>query len=405
MWRTLNQLGSSDLRNKRVLVRVDFNVPISEGQITDDKRINAALPTLHHLIKHQAKIVVMSHLGRPNGKKDSSYSMAIITERLKKYIHSNITLASDCIGPDVDALLSHQENGDIVVLENTRFYNQDKENDPHFAQTLSHQADIYVNDAFGVAHRNHASTTGVAAYIPNVVAGFLLEKEITVLSRTMHHPKRPMVAIVGGAKISSKLGILKHLLDHVDTLIIGGGMAYTLLRASGYTIGKSLFEESLLDEAIAFLNKAKKTSTSVILPKDHVVVNTFDNQADQHIVNSNSIPDTMMGVDIGPETISDIQTIIMDAETIIWNGPLGVFELDNFAKGTMAIANALAHSKATTIIGGGDSAAAIAKSGLSDKISHISTGGGATLEFLEGKPLPGIQIVEETHDKDKSNTQ
>ncbi len=375
--KSITDLGSSDLNGKRVFVRVDFNVP--EG---DDTRIRAALPTIQYLCDRGAKVILASHLGE-------LVSIAPIGVRLSKLIGRPVVQANDCIGSGVERQIAALNPGDILLLENVRLNKGETKNDPVFAQQLSHLADLYVNDAFGAAHRNHASTAGIAQFLPGY-AGFLLKKEIEFLSHVMDNPARPLIAIIGGSKISSKIGLLETLLDHVDQLVIGGGMTYTLLKAQGLEVGKSLVEIDKLDVAKHFLETAKNSRTQLLLPVDHVVVTNFEDRNTKIV---DSIPADAMGVDIGPKSIKAIENLVKDANTIIWNGPLGVFEIDAFSKGTFAIAQALADSHATTVIGGGDSAAAIEKSGLSDKMTHISTGGGASIEFMAGNPLPGVAAL------------
>jgi phosphoglycerate kinase len=380
------------LENKKVLVRVDFNVPLIDGKITDDTRIKAALPTINYLIEKGAKIILVSHLGRPKSKDDTSASLKPVSDRLAQLVKTSVKQAPDCIGAATEKMVNELQNSEILVLENVRFYKEETANDDAFSKSLANLAEIFIQDAFGSVHRAHASTVGVTKYLP-AYAGFLVQKEIEFLDNAIKMPKHPLVAIIGGAKISSKIGVLKNLLGVVDTLLIGGGMTFTFLKAQGYDVGKSILEMDKIDEAKAFLAKVSQTKTKVLFPIDEVVIKDFNNDAPSLIVDIKQIPAELEGVDAGPKTIALFENEIKSAGTIIWNGPLGVFEMPNFAKGTNAIAQALAQSNAITIIGGGDSTAAINQAGLADKMSHISTGGGASLEFLEGKDLPGITAI------------
>lgn len=391
--KSLKDLSGEQLLSKVVLVRVDFNVPFENGVISDDARIRAALPTIQYLISSGSKVVLMSHLGQPKAK-DMSFSLAPVSARLSILLGKTVTQASDCIGEQVDALVSGMNNSDIVMLENVRFHPEETNNDPAFSQKLASVASLFVQDAFGTAHRAHSSTAGVAAFLPGV-AGFLVEKELAFLGDAISNPKRPLVAIIGGSKVSSKIGVLQFLLGKVDHLIVGGGMAFTFLKSMGYEIGKSLCEQDKLDEATQFLTLAKTSTTKVILPVDQVVVREFKNEAPSEVVDITEIPADGIGVDAGPRTVEVIKAILADAGTVLWNGPLGVFEMSNFSKGTYAVAEAMAKTSAITIVGGGDSASAIAKAGLIDKMTHVSTGGGASLAFLEGKSLPGIDVLED----------
>jgi phosphoglycerate kinase len=386
---SLSDLKSSDLKGKRVFVRVDFNVPMASGAILNDARIKAALPTIKFLSDAGAKIILASHLGEPKGQVVENLRLAPISKRLAKLSGLHVFQAKHCTGPDVDELVKNLKNGEIVLLENIRFDPGESKNSPEFSKKLASLADLYVNDAFGTAHRSHASVAGIAQYLP-AYAGFLLKKEADMLNHVMDEPARPLVAIIGGSKVSGKIGVLESLLDHVDCLVIGGGMAFTFLKAQGFETGKSIVENDKLDIARHFLQRAATSKTRVVLPVDQVVVPRFENNAPKKVVPIAQIPFDMMGVDVGPETIAKIKECIRDARTVVWNGPLGVFEMDNFAAGTFAVAQALAASKATTIIGGGDSGAAIEKAGLADKMTHISTGGGASIEFLAGSTLPGL---------------
>ncbi|MFC1616862.1 phosphoglycerate kinase [Candidatus Margulisiibacteriota bacterium] len=390
--KSIEDLSKEDLQGKKVFVRVDFNVPSQDGKISDDARIKAALPTINYLKENGAKIILATHLGRPKGLVVEELRLTAVAKRLSDLAGQEVIKADDCIGEEVSNLANNLKNSDILLLENVRFYNEETKNDSDFAKKLASLADIFVLDAFGTAHRAHASTAGISEYLP-AYAGFLVKKEIDFLYNAVKSPKQPFVAIIGGAKVSSKIGVLKNLLGVVDTLIIGGGMTFTFLKSQGFEIGNSLLEEDKIEEAKNFLAKAKESSTQILFPDDVVVVKEFDNNAASKIVSAEAIPSDMEGVDAGPKTIAKINEIVQNAKTIIWNGPLGVFEMPNFAKGTNAVAQAIAKSNAISIIGGGDSASAIKQAGLSDKMSHISTGGGASLEFLEGKELPGIEAL------------
>ncbi|SEG08258.1 phosphoglycerate kinase [Caloramator fervidus] len=383
-----------DVKGKKVIVRCDFNVPQDkDGNITDDRRIVAALPTIKYLIENGAKVILMSHLGRPKEGYDPKYSLKPVAERLSQLLNKEVKLAEDpeVVGENAIRLTSEMKEGDVVLLENVRFVKTETKNDLEFAKKLASLADIFVNDAFGTAHRAHSSTAGIAQFIP-AVAGFLIEKEISVMGKALENPERPFVAILGGAKVSDKIGVINNLLEKVDKLIIGGGMAYTFLKAQGINIGNSLLEEDKIDYAKEMLEKAKQKGVKVYLPVDHVVAKEFKEDA-EHMVVDVEIPEGYMGLDIGPKTIKLYEEALQDAKTVIWNGPMGVFEFKAFAVGTKAVAEALSKLDATTIIGGGDSAAAVEQLGYSEKMTHISTGGGASLEFLEGKELPGIAAL------------
>jgi len=386
-----------DLKNKRVLVRVDFNVPLDENlNVTDDIRIVSSLPTIKKIISDGGKTILMSHLGRPKGKVNPKYSLKPAAERLGKLLGKNVALASDCIGTDVKNIVNKMNPGDVVLLENLRFHEEEEKNDPGFAKQLSELGDIYVNDAFGSAHRAHASTEGVTKYISKSAAGFLMQKELEYLGGAVTSPKKPYCAILGGAKISGKIDVINNLLDKVDTMLIGGGMAFTFFKAQGKEIGKSLLEAEKLELAKELLDKVKKTKVKFLLPVDVVAADEFKNESPFETVSIDNIPVSKMGLDIGPETIKLFRQEILKSKTVIWNGPMGVFEMPNFAKGTFEIAEALAEATAkgsVTIVGGGDSAAAIAQASLENKVSHVSTGGGASLEFLEGKILPGVAAL------------
>lgn len=385
-----------DVNGKKVLVRCDFNVPIDSetGKITDNRRIRAALPTIQYLLNHNAKVILCSHLGRPKGEFNLKYSLKPVAEELSKLLNKDVKLAKDVIGESAKELTSNMKEGDIVLLENVRFHKEEEQNDPEYSKALASMAEIYVNDAFGTAHRAHSSTTGVADYLP-AVSGFLIEKELEFLGGALENPKHPFVAILGGAKVSDKIGVIENLLDKVDTLIIGGGMAYTFYKAQGHHIGTSICEEDKLDLAKSILEKAQEKGVKLLLPVDNHVSSEYSNNGEDKIVDSTEIPDGFMGLDIGPKTIEKFEEAVKDAKTVVWNGPLGVCEFDKFATGTKAVATMLSKIGATTIIGGGDSAAAIEKLGLADKMTHISTGGGASLEFLEGKTLPGIACLQD----------
>ena len=385
-----------DVNGKKVLVRCDFNVPIDSetGKITDNRRIRAALPTIQYLLDHNAKVILCSHLGRPKGEFNLKYSLKPVAEELSKLLNKDVKLAKDVIGESAKELTTNMKEGDIVLLENVRFHKEEEQNDPEYSKALASMAEIYVNDAFGTAHRAHSSTTGVADYLP-AVSGFLIEKELEFLGGALENPAHPFVAILGGAKVSDKIGVIENLLDKVDTLIIGGGMAYTFYKAQGHHIGTSICEEDKLDLAKSILEKAQEKGVKLLLPVDNHVSSEYSNNGEEKMVNSTEIPDGFMGLDIGPKTIEKFEEAVKDAKTVVWNGPLGVCEFDKFATGTKAVATMLSKIDATTIIGGGDSAAAIEKLGLADKMTHISTGGGASLEFLEGKTLPGIACLQD----------
>lgn len=389
----LNTINEADLKGKRVLIRVDFNVPLKNGVVTDNTRIKAALPTVKYILEQGASLVVMSHFGRPKGQKNPDFSMAPIAKEFEKLLGRPVKLASDVIGPEVEAEVKALKPGEVLLLENVRFYKEEEGNDPEFAKTLASYGDVYCNDAFGTAHRAHASTEGVSHYLPSY-AGFLIEKEVRFMAPLLENPEKPFVAIIGGSKVSSKITVLESLVRTCDTIVIGGGMAYTFLNVLGNSIGKSLFEPDYVDTAKAFLEKAKEKGVKVILPVDNVCAKEFSETAEPILVNSDNISDDLMGMDIGPKTVQLIVDALKDAKSVVWNGPMGVFEFSAFAKGTEEVAKALAASNATTVVGGGDSVAAINKFGLADKISHVSTGGGASLEFLEGKTLPGIKALE-----------
>ena len=386
-----------DLKGKRVLIRCDFNVPLDSNQnITDDTRIRAALPTLEYMVTQGAKVVVMSHLGRPKGKAAAEFSLAPVAVRLAELLGKQVEFAdSDVVVDDsVKEKVAALKDGDVLLLQNVRFRKEETDNEPGFAKELASLGDVFVQEAFGTAHRAHASTAGVADYLP-CVSGFLIEKEVKFLGSALHNPQRPFIAIMGGAKVGDKIKVIENLLTKVDTLIIGGGMTYTFYKAMGLEIGTSILDADNIDLAKMLLEKATSLNVKLLLPVDIVCADEFSNDAKYQTYSRDQIPSDMMGLDIGEETVKLYSEEIAKAKTVVWNGPMGVFEMENFAKGTKAIAEALATSDATTIIGGGDSAAAVEQFGLADKMSHISTGGGASLEFLEGKILPGISIIEE----------
>lgn len=386
-------VGDLELRGKRTLIRVDFNVPLDGRKITDDTRIKAALPTIKHVMESGGKIILMSHLGRPKGEVASELSLEPVAERLRELLDKNVVMAPDCVGDEVKAIVDKMKEGDVVLLENLRFHAEEEKNDPDFAKKLAELADVYVNDAFGAAHRAHASTAGVTEYISQSAAGLLMEKEIQYIGEAIENPERPFAAILGGAKVSDKIGVIENLMKKADAIIIGGAMAYTFLKAQGRKVGNSLVEDDKLDLARDLLKKSLDSNVPIYLPIDHVVADRFAADANMKIVKRGSIPDGWEGLDIGPATVEKYGGVLKDAKTIIWNGPVGVFEFDAFAKGSFAIAKLMAESDATTIVGGGDCVAAVQKSGYADKVSHISTGGGASLELMEGKELPGIAAL------------
>lgn len=386
---TINDI---DLKNKKVLVRVDFNVPLDDNlNITDDNRITSTLPTIKKIISDGGMAILMSHLGRPKGKPNPKYSLKPVAIKLSQLLGKEVKLAPDCIGAEVKSLVNAMKPGDVLLLENLRFHEEEEKNDPAFAKQLAGLGDVYVNDAFGSAHRAHASTEGLTKFISVSVAGYLMQKELDYLGGAIENPKRPYLAILGGAKISGKIDVIMNLFSKVDSMIIGGGMAYTFYKAEGKEIGTSLLEAEKIDIAKQVLEKAKTSKMKLLFPVDVVVAKEFNNDSPSEVVSINNMPPDKMGLDIGPESVKLFREEILKSKTIVWNGPMGVFEMDNFAKGTDAVAAALVEATtkgAITVIGGGDSAAAIAKAGLSDKVSHVSTGGGASLEFLEGKILP-----------------
>jgi phosphoglycerate kinase len=379
-----------DVKGKRVFCRVDFNVPMKDGKITDETRIRAALPTIQYLADHGAKVILASHFGRPKGQVVEEMRLTPVAKRLGELLGKDVIKTDEAYGPEVQAAIDGMKEGDVLLLENVRFYPGEEKNDAELAKEFAKLADLYVNDAFGAAHRAHASTAGIAEYLP-AVSGFLMEKEIEVLGKALSNPDRPFTAIIGGAKVKDKIGVIRNLLEKVDNLIIGGGLAYTFVKAQGYEIGKSLCEDDKLDLAKEFMQIAKEKGVNFYMPVDVVVADDFSENANSKIVDINSIPSDWEAVDIGPKTREIYADVIRKSKLVVWNGPMGVFEIDKFAGGTKAVAEALAESTDTySVIGGGDSAAAVEKFGLADKMSHISTGGGASLEFMEGKELPGV---------------
>jgi phosphoglycerate kinase len=383
-----------DLRGKRVLCRVDFNVPIKDGRIGDDTRIQAALDTINYILDQEgASLVLMSHLGRPKGKVVPEYSLKPVVQRLSELLHREVLMAPDCVGPEVEQQAGALQAGQVLLLENVRFHKEEEVNDPDFAARLSRLGEIYVNDAFGSAHRGHASTEGVVRHLPGV-AGFLMDREIRFLGGVLENPEKPFIAIIGGAKVSTKIAVLESLLARVSSFIIGGGMAYTFLKVQGHQVGNSLVEEEYLDTADNLIKKAKQQGVAILLPVDHLVASEFSDQAKAEYVAAVDIPEGQIGMDIGKLTLARYNKAIATAKTLVWNGPLGVFEFAEFAQGTLETAKAVAQCPGTTVIGGGDSVAAVKQFGLDDKITHVSTGGGASLEYLEGKELPGIVALQ-----------
>ncbi|MBE7053034.1 MAG: phosphoglycerate kinase [Ruminococcaceae bacterium] len=382
-----------NVNGKRVLVRCDFNVPLDENKnITDENRIMGALPTIKYLMENNAKVILCSHLGRPKGEFNEKYSLKPVAKRLSELLGKEVKIADDVIGESAKALAASVKEGEVVMIENVRYHKEEEKNDPEFSKELASMAEIYVNDAFGTAHRAHASTAGVADYLP-AVCGYLIQKEIEIMGKALSDPARPFVAILGGAKVSDKIGVIENLLEKVDYLIIGGGMAYTFLKAKGYEIGTSICENEKLELATKLMETAKAKGVELLLPLENVVAKEFNADAEMKVVPSDAIPADYMGMDIGPKSVELFSSVIKKAKTVIWNGPMGVFEFPRFAEGTKAVAKALAESDAITIIGGGDSAAAVEQLGFGSKMTHISTGGGASLEFLEGIELPGIAAL------------
>ncbi len=383
-----------DLKGKRVLVRADFNVPLKEGVITDDTRIKAALPTLQYILEQEGtSLVLMSHLGRPKGERKPEFSLAPIAQRLSELLNRPVETAADCVGPETKERASKLKAGEVLMLENVRYHGEETKNDPSFAKQLAENGDLFVNDAFGTAHRAHASTEGVAHLLPSA-AGFLIEKEVRFFEHLLSNPEKPFVAIIGGAKVSTKIGVLETLLEKCTTLVIGGAMSYTFLKAQGHSIGKSKVEDEYVATAKSLLERAEKAGVKVLLPLDHLGGEEFDENTEPKYVDSVDLPDNLIGLDVGMKTLEALKDTISEAKSVVWNGPMGVFEFENFAKGTLEVAEMVAACEGTTVVGGGDSVAAVNKFGFAEKIDHVSTGGGASLEFLEGKKLPGIAVLE-----------
>ncbi|HID11861.1 MAG TPA: phosphoglycerate kinase [Candidatus Latescibacteria bacterium] len=394
-----------ELKGKRVLMRVDFNVPLEDGKVRDDTRIRASLPTIRYVTEHGGKLILMSHLGRPKGKVVPELSLKPVAGRLSELLGRPVGMAPDCMGPEVEKMVGELKEGDVLLLENMRFHPEEEKNDPEFSRKLASLGDVYVNDAFGTAHRAHASTEGVTHYFSQCAAGFLMEKELEFLGMVLENPKRPFVAILGGAKVSDKIGVIRNLLGQVDALLIGGGMAYTFFKAKGWEVGKSLLEEDKVSLASELMEEAGRKGVRLVLPVDNVVTDFLDFEGRKYgrtqVVPSDRIPSDWEGVDIGPETAREFREEVLGAKTVFWNGPMGVFEIDEFAKGTEEVAKALAEATekgAVTVVGGGDSAAAVRKAGLEERVSHASTGGGASLEFVEGRELPGVKSLTDKED-------
>ncbi|MBW1973368.1 MAG: phosphoglycerate kinase [Deltaproteobacteria bacterium] len=393
---SITYIDHIDLKGKRVFIRVDFNVPLSDDKkVSDDTRIKAALPTINYAIEKEAKIILASHLGRPKGKIVNDMSLKPVADHLSSLLNKKVNFVPDTIGEMVQNEISSLKEKDVILLENLRFYPGEEKNDPEFSKQLASLCDIYINDAFGAVHRAHASTVGMVRYVKEKGAGFLIKKELKYLGEALSNPKRPFVAMLGGAKVSDKIGVIENLLTKVDKLLIGGGMAYTFLKAQGVEIGNSLLETDKVGLAKNLLKEANQNGIEVLLPEDHLIAKKVDAKAETKAISNKEIPSGWMGVDIGEKTIEKFSFIIKEAKTVFWNGPMGIFEIEAFSRGTMMIAKALAESNAISIVGGGDSVAAINKAKVAQKITHISTGGGASLEFLEGKKLPGIAILEE----------
>ena len=390
---TLNDI---DVTGKKVMMRVDFNVPIIDGEITDDNRVRAALPSINFVIENGGLVILTSHLGRPKGERNQEFSLKPVADHLATLIDAPVHFANDCIGDDASEVIDAAKLGEVIVLENVRFYKEETDNDEDFSKQLASHADLFVNDAFGSSHRAHASVAGVTKFLQPSVSGYLLEKEIKYLSDSVNDPVRPFVAILGGAKVSDKIPVIRQLISKVDTIIIGGGMAYTFLVANGKSVGKSLLQEEMIDTARELMVEAKTAGVHLMLPFDFVIADDFSNDANQEVVDEDNIKDNWEALDIGPQSAIAFGNVIKAAKTVVWNGPMGVFEMPSFAEGTNAVAEALVEATefgATSIIGGGDSASAIKNAGLSSKVSHVSTGGGASLEYLEGKDLPGVSSL------------
>ncbi len=391
----IKTLKTLELSNKRCLVRVDFNVPLKNGIITDDTRIKSALPTLNYILSQKgASLVIMSHLGRPGGQVKKEYSLGHVRGRLQELLGRDVTMAGDCIGSEVKTMTLDLKAGEVLLLENLRFHKEETENNAEFSKQLAENGDVYINDAFGTAHRAHASTEGVTHYLPSA-GGFLIEKEVNFFDPLVSNPEKPFVAIIGGAKVSSKISVLESLLKNCTALIIGGGMAYTFLKAKGINIGNSLIEEDYLDTALKLMKSAEEKGVEIMLPIDHMAAEEFSDTAKARYIKDVNIPDGFIGMDIGPETLNSYRDLISNSKSLVWNGPMGVFEFENFSKGTLEVAEMVASCKGTTVVGGGDSVAAVNKFGFADRIDHVSTGGGASLEYLEGKTLPGIAALKE----------
>ncbi len=387
----MKNIRDFDIKDKSLLIRVDFNVPLdSQGNITDDTRIRGVLPTINHALDEHAKIIIMSHMGRPKGQRNDKFSLAPAAKRLGRLINKEVKLAPDCIGPEVEKMVAAMQPGDVILLENLRFYSEEQENNSEFAQKLAKLADIYINDAFAVAHRAHASVVGITEHMETCAAGFLLQKEMDYFHRSVADPRRPLVAIIGGAKVSSKLGALRNLMDRVDKMIIGGAMANTFLKAMGYQVGKSLVEDDLIDTAKSLMKKAREQNVKLYLPVDCIVADKFAADAETKQTTSQEVPPEWMILDIGPASTTLFNEALESAKTIIWNGPMGAFEMDAFSRGTMAMVSHVAASHALTIVGGGDTDVAVHKAGETNNISYMSTGGGAFLMLMEGKELPGV---------------
>lgn len=387
---TKKTMKDIDVKGKRVFVRVDFNVPMADGQVSDETRIKAAIPTIQYLVEQGAKVILASHLGRPKGEVNEEMRLTAVGARLAELMGKDVKKLDESIGEEVEAAVAAMQEGDIILLENVRFHKGEEKNDEELSTKFARLADVYVNDAFGAAHRAHASTEGITKFVPTSVSGFLMEKELDVLGKALSNPERPFTAIIGGAKVKDKIGVIENLLEKVDHLIIGGGLAFTFVKAQGYDIGKSLLEEDKIELAKSFIEKAKEKGVQLHMPIDAVVAKEFSNDTEIATVDIDAIPADMMGLDVGPKTAANYAEVIKQSKLIIWNGPMGVFEMENFANGTKTVAEAMAETAGYTVIGGGDSAAAVEKFNVAEKMDHVSTGGGASLELMEGKALPGI---------------